>query len=47
MVAGVSSQKRQLAWKERFIIMKEHFGVFKTVAAHVYIVLKYPFTRKY
>lgn len=47
MVAGVSSQKRQLAWKERFIIMKEHFGFFKTVAAHVYIVLKYPFTRKY
>ncbi|MBP1673585.1 MAG: glycosyl transferase [Bacteroidetes bacterium] len=47
MVAGVSSQKRQLAWKERYMIMKEHFGIIKTIAAHVFIVLKYPFSRKY
>jgi glycosyltransferase involved in cell wall biosynthesis len=47
MIAGVSTQKRKLAWKERFLIMKEHFGLLTTIWAHILIVLKYPFTRKY
>jgi glycosyltransferase involved in cell wall biosynthesis len=47
MIAGVSSQKRKLAWKERFMIMKNHFGIFKTLWAHTLIIIRYPFTRKY
>jgi len=47
MIAGVSSQKRKLAWKERFMIMKNHFGIFKTLWAHALIIIRYPFTRKY
>jgi len=47
MVAGVSSQKRGLALKERFSIMKKHFGLFYTLLAHLLITLKYPFSRKY
>ena len=47
MIAGVSSQKRKLAWKERFMIMKKHFGIIKTLWAHALIIIRYPFTRKY
>jgi len=47
MVAGLSSVHRKLSWKERYYIMKKHFGLAQTLWAHVKIVLKYPFTRKY
>lgn len=47
MIAGVSSQKRTVAWKERFIIMKHHFGLLKALWAHLLIIIRYPFTRKY
>lgn len=47
MIAGVSSQQRVSAWKERFMIMKTHFGLFLTLWAHLKIVIKYPFSRKY
>ncbi|HOF16310.1 MAG TPA: glycosyltransferase family 2 protein [Bacteroidales bacterium] len=47
MIAGTSSVNRKRAWKERYCIMKKHFGLCKTLWAHFKIVLKYPFTRKY
>lgn len=47
MIAGVSSQQRVSAWKERFTIMKMHFGLLQTLWAHLKIAIKYPFTRKY
>jgi glycosyltransferase involved in cell wall biosynthesis len=47
MTSGISAQKRKLSWKERFKIMKNHFGLLKTLFAHILIILKYPFSRKY
>jgi len=47
LIAGVSSQQRKKAWIERFNIMKKEFGWCKTILAHLIIILKYPFTRKY
>ncbi|MDY0016004.1 MAG: glycosyltransferase, partial [Bacteroidales bacterium] len=47
MIAGTSSIHRKQAWKERFLIMKKHFGLCPTLWAHFNIILKYPFTRKY
>lgn len=47
MVAGTSSLHRKQALKERYIIMKNHFGLCCTLWAHFKIILKYPFTRKY
>ena len=47
MISGFSSVHRKRSWKERYCIMKKHFGWCKTVWAHLIIVLKYPFTRKY
>ena len=47
MVAGISSLQRKTSWKERFYIMKKHYGLTQTLWAHLKIVLKYPFTRKY
>lgn len=47
MVAGLSAVQRKRSWKERYEIMKKHFGVIPTLWAHLKIVIKYPFTRKY
>jgi len=47
LIAGVSSQKRKLAWAERFFIMKSHFGIIRTLYAHFLIILRYPFSKKY
>lgn len=47
MVSGISSKNETKAWKERFVIMKKHFGLCRTLWAHFIIILKYPFTRKY
>lgn len=47
MIAGISSQNHIESWKERFHIMKKHFGLLPTLWAHIVIILKYPFTRKY
>lgn len=45
--AGLSSQRRKQSLKERFVIMKRHFGLLPTLWSHVCILLKYPFvTRK-
>lgn len=47
MISGVSSTHRKKGLAERYAIMKKHFGLFRTVVAHMAILLKYPFTRKY
>lgn len=47
LAAGISIQKKEIAWKERYIIMKEHFGIIKTIWAHLRIILHYPFSKKY
>ena len=45
--AGLSSQRRTQSLKERFVIMKRHFGLLPTLWSHLCILLKYPFvTRK-
>lgn len=45
--AGLSSQRRKQSLKERFVIMKRHFGLLPTLWSHVRILVKYPFvTRK-
>ena len=45
--AGLSSQRRKQSLKERFVIMKRHFGLLPTLWSHLCILLKYPFvTRK-
>jgi len=46
-ISGISSQQRKKSWIERFYIMKKHFGYNKTIWAHLIIVLKYPFAKKY
>jgi glycosyltransferase involved in cell wall biosynthesis len=46
--AGLSSQRRKQSLKERFVIMKRHFGLLPTLWSHLRILLKYPFvTRKH
>ncbi|HPE99044.1 MAG TPA: glycosyltransferase family 2 protein [Bacteroidales bacterium] len=47
MISGLSAQHRKKSWKERFCIMKKHFGLCRTLWAHFIIIMKYPFTRKY
>lgn len=45
--AGLSSQRRKQSLKERFVIMKRHFGLLPTLWSHLCILVKYPFvTRK-
>ena len=46
MSAGLSSQKRKESLKERFVIMRRHFGLFPTLWSHMRILLKYPFVTK-
>jgi glycosyltransferase involved in cell wall biosynthesis len=47
LIGGVSRTQRQRAWKERFQIMRAHFGLWRTLWAHFLIALKYPFSIKY
>lgn len=47
LIGGVSRTQRQRAWKERFLIMRAHFGLWRTLWAHFLIALKYPFSIKY
>jgi len=38
---GVSSSRRKLALKERFSIMKKHYGLLQTLWGHLYITLRF------
>lgn len=45
--AGLSTKRRKQSLKERFVIMKRHFGLLPTLWSHICILIKYPFvTRK-
>jgi len=47
LTEGMSQKQRKRAWKERFHIMRAHFGLCRTLWAHFLIALKYPFSIKY
>lgn len=47
MVSGISARQRKKSLKERFHIMRKHFGLGATLGAHFILALRYPFTRKY
>lgn len=47
MISGLSAQHRKKSWKERFKIMKKHFGLCRTLWAHFVIALRFPFSKKY
>lgn len=46
MISGISAKNRKASWLERYRIMRRHFGLIRTLAAHFVIVLKYPFSRQ-
>jgi glycosyltransferase involved in cell wall biosynthesis len=46
MVAGISLQQMKLSLRERFVIMRNHFGLLRTLFIHAWIILKFPFSRK-
>lgn len=39
---GTSNKQRTKALKERFLIMKKHYGLFQTLWNHLFIILRYP-----
>lgn len=45
LVGGYSAQHMKMSWKERFDIYKKHYGLFPTLYAHVWIVVKYIWLR--
>lgn len=47
LTEGISQKQRKRAWKERFVVMSKHLGLFTTICAHLLIILKYPFSIKY
>jgi glycosyltransferase involved in cell wall biosynthesis len=49
LVGGISKQKHWQSLKDRFYIMKKHYGVFETIFSHIYILIRatlFKFTRK-
>ena len=42
---GVSAARRKEGLKERFSIMRRHYGLFPTLINHVFIALRYPVQR--
>jgi len=40
---GTSNKRRTKALRERFVIMKKHYGIIQTLWSHAYILLRYPF----
>lgn len=42
---GFSGRQERKAWKERFAIMRKHYGLVSTVLFHGYIVLRYLWQR--
>jgi glycosyltransferase involved in cell wall biosynthesis len=40
---GLSSTHRKKAWKERYSVLSKHYGWWRNVINHTYIVLRYPF----
>jgi len=46
MLSGISAKNRKASWIERYQIMLRHFGLIRTLVAHLVIVLKYPFSKQ-
>lgn len=46
LIDGVSSAQRKKAWKERYIVLSRHYGWFRNLLNHLFIVLRYPFKRR-
>ena len=46
MISGISAKNRKASWVERYKIMCHHFGIVRTLLAHIAIVIKYPFSRQ-
>ncbi|MDO5035703.1 MAG: glycosyltransferase family 2 protein [Porphyromonas sp.] len=40
---GLTTQNRWVSLKERFEIMKRHYGILPTLLSHLYFLLRYPF----
>ena len=40
---GLSSTHHKKAWKERYLVLRKHYGWFTNLMNHAYIVLRYPF----
>ncbi len=46
---GITSNKRTLAWKERFSVLSKHYGFFQNLGNHAYIGIRFlihKFTRR-
>ena len=43
LVGGASSSKRKQGLKERFVILKKHYGTYVTLLSHIIILLRYAF----
>jgi len=41
LIGGFSIRQQRLCWKERFSVYITHFGLLKTIVAHVWIVMRY------
>jgi hypothetical protein len=37
-MGGASVQNLKKSWKERFLVMKSHFGLVQTIFAHAWII---------
>ncbi len=40
---GLSSTHRKKAWKERYVVLAKHYGWFRNLMNHAFILLRYPF----
>lgn len=40
LVGGYSTKNEKKAWRERFFVMKDHYGLFETCVFHVYIIFR-------
>jgi len=43
LIGGISNQREKQAWKERFAIMKKHYGLLQTFLFHIFIGFRYLF----
>ncbi|CAL1519211.1 glycosyltransferase family 2 protein [Chitinophaga sp. MM2321] len=46
-VGGTSKQRQQLAWKERYKILSRYYGHIPNFAHHLFIGMRYIFSKKY
>ena len=43
LIGGFSKQREKQSWKERFVIMKKHYGLLQTLIFHVFISVRFLF----